>query len=535
MIKSMEDVTIGNLFEKNLKLFPDKTIQVFDGGKRQTYREMEERANRLANGLLDLGLKKGDHVAILAMNCPEYMEYQLATAKIGIVSVLINNLMPSDRIAYMLDHSDSQAVIFEDQYAEAVGMARENASKLKHFIMIERGNKPDINGIDTYEDLIRRSSDKRPEIDVKIMDPNSLLYTTGTTGMPKGVLKSMAADMYHPLTGIIYYPNYDATHKLGLPAYNHLVSLLIGPQFHLGGQSFTLIPLISPATLVLTRKFEPEKFLKLIHEEKINSTWIQPAMLYEIKKLPAETLKKYDVSSLVAIICGSTTLKAQEKKDLLDFFSNATLGSNYASTEFATASYVSQEELDATRPDNLGVPSLAAEIMIADEEGNELPVNEVGHIWVRTPALPINCEYYKNEEATRQGFRNGWAIVGDTGWRDEKGYFYYYGRGDDIIKSGGEKVSPLPIEEIIQQNPKVNAAVVVGIPDDKWQEVVTAVVVPKKGEDITETEVIELCKEKVASYERPKKVYFVKELPLGTTGKVDRKSLKKMIQEHTIT
>lgn len=532
MLKCLEDVTIGNLFAKNLRLFPDKTIQVFEDGRRQTYRELEDRANRLANGLLDLGLNKGDHVAMLAMNCLEYMEVQLATAKIGIVSVLINNFMPEDRIAYMLDHSDSQAVIFESQYADAVNLARGKARQLRNFVMIERDNPQEIKGVGRYEDLIRQSSDKRPEVEVKITDPNSLLYTTGTTGVPKGVLKSMAADMYHPMNGMIYYPHYDATHKLGLPVYNHLVALLIPPQFHLGGQSFTLLPLIFPATIAIMKKFDPEKFLKIIHQEKVHTAWIQPAMLYEIKKLPEEILKKYDVSSMIVVNCGSTTLKAQEKKDLLAFFHNAALGSCYSSTEFALASYVSQEELEATRPDNLGVPAMCAEMMIADEEGNELPANEVGLIWVRTPGLPINCEYYKNEEATRKGFKDGWAIVGDTGWRDEKGYFYYYGRGDDIIKSGGEKVSPLPIEEVIQQHPKVNAAVVIGIPDEKWQEAVVAVVVPQAGENVTEKEIIQFCKGKVASYETPKKVCFLNELPLGTTGKVDRKSLRKMIQEN---
>ena len=216
---------------------------------------------------------------------------------------------------------------------------------------------------------------------------------------------------------------------------------------------------------------------------------------------------------------------------MLAFFHNATLGSCYASTEFAMASYVTQEELEVSRADNIGTPVFAAEMMIADENGRELPANTVGNIWVRTPSLPINCEYYKNPEATRKGFKDSWAIVGDTGWRDEKGFFYYYGRGDDIIKSGGEKVSPLPIEEIIQQHPKVNAAVVIGIPDDKWQEAVTAVVIPQKGENLTEQDIIQFCKGKVATYETPKKVYFLNELPLGSTGKVDRKGLRAMFQE----
>ena len=212
------------------------------------------------------------------------------------------------------------------------------------------------------------------------------------------------------------------------------------------------------------------------------------------------------------------------------FFHNATLGSNYASTEFGTASYISHEQLDEGRANNIGTPVVAAEMMIADENGKELPINKVGDIWVRTPGLPINCEYYKNPEATRQGFKDGWSIVGDTGWRDEKGCFYYNGRGDDIINSGGEKVSPLPIEEIIQQHPAVNAAVVVGIPDNKWQEAVTAVIVPKKKCKLDEQDIIQFCKGKLANYEIPKRVFFLEELPLGTTGKIDRKTLKRMLQ-----
>jgi len=307
MLNSLENVTIGNLFKKNLKLFPEKTIQVYEDGRRQTYRELENRANRLANGLLNLGLRKGDHVAMLAMNCLEYMEYQLATAKIGLVSVLINNLTPKDRIAYMLDHSDSKAVIFESQYIDAISLAREKACQLKHFIMIDRENLTGAKGMAIYEDMIRQASETPPTIEVKITDPNSLLYTTGTTGLPKGVLKNMGADMYHPINVMIYYPHYDAAHKLGLPPFSDLVILLIPPQFHQGGQSFTFLPLIFPATLVIMKKFDPEKFLKIIQEEKVNTTWIQPAMLYEVKKLPENIIKKYDVSSVITVICGSTT------------------------------------------------------------------------------------------------------------------------------------------------------------------------------------------------------------------------------------
>ncbi|MCK9274258.1 MAG: acyl--CoA ligase [Syntrophales bacterium] len=527
---SLEKMTIGNLFKRNLRLFPEKTIQVLEDGKRQTYREIDERTNRLANGLLSLGLRKGDHVAIMAMNCLEYMEYQLATAKIGIVSVLINHLAPKDRILYMLENSDSKAIIFESRYLNSLLAYRENLLKLKNYIIIRREQETkNIKDLIDYEYLIEKSPDTEINADVNIYDPNSIIFTTGTTGHPKAVRKSMAADLYHSIGSVIYYPNYDATFKLGLPAYTHLVSLLVPPQFHLGGQAVTLRPLILPGTIVLMSTFDPENFLRLIDREKINTSWVQPAMLYKIKNLPDEIITKYDRSSLITIICGSTSLKEKERKALESFFFNARLGSCYAATEFGIVSYVTSEELTATRPENLGLPVFSADIKIAGKDGAELPRNEIGEIWVRSPALPINCEYYKDEESTEKGFKDGWAIVGDMGWQDEKGYIYYYGRSDDIIMTGGEKVSPLSIEEVIQQNQKVDTVVVIGMPDEKWQEAVTAAVIPIKGTNLSQQEIMDFCRGKVANYEIPKKVYIVNELPIGPTGKLDRKALKKIL------
>jgi len=530
---TLNDTTLGSLFEKHARLFPDKTVQIFEDGRRQSYRELDEMANKLANGLLALGLRKGDHVAMLAMNCMEHMEYQLATAKIGIVSVLVNCYMPQERIIYMINFGDSKAILFESQYLETVRLAASRDSQLKHLIMMDRHNLGKAEGTIAYADLINQSSSARPMVDVKINDPNTLLFTTGTTGKPKAVLKSMAGDMYHAFMNCIHSTRYDAVSKLGLPAYSHLVVLLMPPQFHLGGQSYTIFPLIFPATMVVMRTFDPEKFLRLIDQEKVNSSWIQPAMLYQIKKLPEATIKKYDVSSLVSIGCGSTTLKDQERIDLCTFFHNSRLSSCYAATEFAFVTSVSQEELAATRPDNLGIPIFCADLRIMDDQGRELPPGQIGHIWVKSPALPIDCRYYKDEEATRKGFKDGYSIVGDMGWRDEKGYFYYYGRADDIIMSGGEKISPLPIEGVIVQHPKVNSAAVVGVPDDRWQEAVAAVIVPMKGESLTAEEIVKFCKGKVAAYEVPKKVFIFDELPLGTTGKVNKVRLKEILKERT--
>lgn len=526
-LSTVKNLSLGNLFEKNVHRFPDKVVQVFEDGTKQTYGELNERANRLANGLLGLGLKKGDHVAWVCNNCMEFMEFHVATTKVGMVSVMVNNFMPKERIAFMLKHSDSKAVFYESQYQEVIDFSRKDAPDLKQFICIDRG-QPVSSDCLRYEEIIAQSPDNAPDVIVNPEDPNSMLFTTGTTGNPKAVLKNQIADILYAIN-IFYNPYRDLTHKFDLPAYAHFRILLIPPQFHLGGYSISTIPLVFPGTLVVVRGYDAEKMLKLIDREKVHTTWVQPAMLYEIQRLPREVLDKYDVSSVIGCLCGGSALKEQEALDMRAFFHNAEVCSTYAATEIGWISIVNSHELAKTKPNCLGLPCAFGDWYIGDEEGRELPVGEIGLIWVSTPSMPVNFEYYKDPEATSKTFKNGWVAVGDLGYQDEEGNIYYCGRADDVIKSGGEKVSPLTIEEVLQQHPKVNSVAVVGIPDAKWQELVAAAVVLQKGETCTPEELIDYCRGKVANYEVPKKVVLLDALPLGTTGKVDRKQTRELL------
>jgi acyl-CoA synthetase (AMP-forming)/AMP-acid ligase II len=279
-------------------------------------------------------------------------------------------------------------------------------------------------------------------------------------------------------------------------------------------------------SMVVMRKFDPEKFLWLIDQEKVNGVWIQPAMLYRIKQLSEGSLAKYDRSSVVSVIGGGGPIKLAEMEDMLKFFPKATFVSNYGSTETGSIAIVSGDELRRTNEKNLGRPSLGAELKIGDEEGNTLAKGQEGRIWITCPGLPINCEYYKNPEKTRESFKDGWVFLGDMGYQDDQGYTYYTGREIDFIKSGGEKISPLSIQSVLLTMKGILAAEVIGVPDIQWGEAVKVIVIREKGFPIEAKEVIAYCKGKLAKYEVPKSVEFVETFPVGPTGKVLRNELK---------
>ncbi len=526
MFANYNDLTVGNFFDNQLRKRSNEIIQIFEDGQRQTYAQLNERANRLANGILRLGLKKGDFVAFYAMNCMEYMEFELASARIGVVGVLMNCFLPKERIAAALEITGAKGLIYEDQYQDIIEFCKGKVEMPGCLVMINRGQGEPDDGVIDYKDLIQNSSGQKPDVKVLASDPYMMLFTTGTTGEPKGVLKSMAGLYFHVLSNNYYGDYSSATQKMGSPPYCKIRHLVVPPLFHIGPRVYPMYCFMMDRSMVVMRKFDPEKFLWLIDREKVNGIWIQPAMFYRIKQLPEESLSKYDLSSVVSVIGGGGPIKLVEMEDMLKFFPNATFFSNYGSTETGSTSVVSGDELRRTNEKNLGRPSLGADLKIEDENGNELAQGQEGRIWITCPGLPINCEYYKNPEKTRESFKDGWVFLGDLGYQDEQGYTYYTGREIDFIKSGGEKISPLSIQSALLSMKGILAAEVIGVPDLQWGEAVKAIVIREKGFHVDDQEVITYCKSKLAKYEVPKSVEFVDTFPVGPTGKVLRNELK---------
>jgi acyl-CoA synthetase (AMP-forming)/AMP-acid ligase II len=476
--------------------------------------------------MLRLGLKKGDFVALYAMNCLEYMEFLLATARIGVVGVQMNCFLPKERIAATLEITGAKAIIYEDQYQEIIEFCKGKVEMPGHYIMINRGKGEPGAGVLDYNELIHNAPAHKPDVKVFASDPYMMLFTTGTTGEPKGVLKSMGSIYFHVLSNNFFGDYSTAAQRMNSPPYCNIRHLVVPPLFHIGPQVYPMYCFMMPRSMVVMRKFEPEKFLRLIDREQVNGVWIQPAMLYRIKQLSKETLAKYDRSSVVSVISGGGPIKLVEMEDMLKFFPNATFSSNYGSTETGSTAVVSGNELRRTNERNLGRPSLGADLKIGDEDGKELPKGQEGRIWITCPGLPINCEYYKNPAKTKESFKDGWVSLGDLGYQDDQGYTYYTGREIDFIKSGGEKISPLSIQSTLLSMKGIMAAEVIGVPDVQWGEAIKAIVIREKDTHIDAKEIINYCKGKLAKYEVPKSVEFVDDFPVGPTGKVLRKELK---------
>lgn len=531
MFANYNDLTVGNFFDNQLRKRPNDVIQIFEDGQRQTYAQLNNRANRLANGLLRLGIKKGDFVALYAMNCLEYTELELACARIGSVIVLMNCYLPKEKIVDVLKITEIKTLVYEDQYNDIIEFSKTKVKMPDHLIVIKRDKFEQGKGVIDYNDLIQSSPDRKPHVKVLASDPYMMLFTTGTTGEPKGVLKSMAGIYFHALSNNFYSDYTTAAQRMNAAPYSKIRHMIVPPLFHIGPRVYPLYCFMMDRSMVIMRKFEPEKFLWLIDHEKINGVWIQPAMMFRIKQLSEKSLTKYDCSSVVSVIGGGGAIKLVEMEEMLKFFPNATFASNYGCTEAGSTAIVSGDELRRTNEKNLGRPSLCADLKIGDEEGNELPKGQEGRIWITCPGLPINCEYYRNPEKTRESFKDGWVFVGDLGYQDDQGYTYYTGREIDFIKSGGEKISPLSIQSVLLTMSEIAAAEVIGVPDVQWGEAVKAIVILKKNSSITAKEVIAYCRGKLAKYEVPKSVEFVDNFPVGPTGKVLRKELKEIYSE----
>lgn len=502
---------------------PDRTAVIFEG-KSYTYSQINERSNRLANALMNLGIKKGDKIAFFQTNCPQYIESYYATAKLGGIFVPLNFRVKADELIYFLNHSESNTIFVGDRYIELVNSVRPQVSGVKNFIAIESPQE----GMLYYEDLIASSSPEEVFAEIDDNDTTVLLYTAGTTGRPKGVPLS------HNAFSNFVLQNVD-------PADPEVIekNLLCVPLYHVAGFQAMLASIYGGRTLIMVRQFDAEEWLKIVQEEKVQRSLLVPTMLKRIIDHP--NFSQYDLSSLKVITYGAASMPFEVIKkatELLPFvkFINAFGQTETASTvcmlspEDHILTGIS-EELRQKRllrlASSIGRPLPDVEMRVVDEQGRELPPGQVGEIVIRGPR--VMSGYWKDPEKTALALSpDGWLHTGDMGWRDEEGYFYLSGRGDDMIIRGGENISPEEVEQVLQSHPKVEEAAVIGVPDPEWGQQPRAIVVLKEGEEATAEEIMEYCRQRLASFKRPRSVIFVDSLPRNPLGKVIRKALREL-------
>jgi fatty-acyl-CoA synthase len=506
---------LGEIIARNARKFPEKEA-VIHGDTRLTYRQFNGRINRLAHALMDIGIKKGEHVAILSFNSNQYLESYFALAKMGAVAVPLNFRLHAEELKYIINNSDSVALIVGAPFVPTVRNLQPDLPQVREYIAV---SAEPVEGMRHFESLVEGYADHEPLVLVEEEDPAFIMYTAGTTGRPKGAVLSHKSEV---VMWTVVGAELASEPEVG--GLDELRALVAPPIFHLAAFGCCQGYLMAGATLIMTTQvFDPSEILRLIQDERCESLLLIPAMANFLLQSP--DIGKYDKSSLKIWTSGAAILPTQLRKDFARHFPNVKIFDIFGQTEMCPVVCILRPS-DAPRKEaSVGKAIACVEVRVVDDAEHDVPVGSVGEAIYLAPTM-MN-EYYKNPEATAEAFRGGWFHSGDMVRQDEEGFFYVVGRKQDMIVSGGENIYPAEIEDTLQSHPKILEAAVIGVFDEEWGESVKAIVVRKPGETLTEEEVIEYCKEHLASYKKPKSVDFVDALPRSSTMKV----LKTVLRE----
>ncbi len=507
-------LTLSDAVATHARLSPGK-LAARDSRRRLNFAEWSERASRLANGLLGLGLAKGDRVALLAYNCVEWMEMYAALARAGLVAVPINFRLTPPEIAYIAQHSEARAVIAQDELADRVDAIRGELS-LDPACYVAFGDAVPA-GWTAYEALIAGAAATPPAVEVKPQDMSALMYTSGTTGRPKGAVRSHEGSTLIALATAL---------EMGFSSRD--TALLVMPMCHANSLYFSHTFVHLGATCVIDdrKSFDPEALLATLARDSVTFTSLVPTHFIMMLGLPEATQAKYDVSAVEKLMISSAPARRDTKLAIMEFFRNSQLYELYGSTEAGWVTLLRPHE----QFDHLG--SVGREwagsgaIRLLDADGREVPDGEVGELFSRSPYAFDG--YWKNPEKTAEAFRGDWCSVGDMARRDEKGYIHLVDRKSNMIISGGENVYPSEVEAVIGAHPKVKDVAVVGLPHEKWGEAVHAIVVLHAGQQADEAELQDWCRGRMAGFKRPQSFRFVQDdgMPRTATGKILHRVLR---------
>src|SRR5574341_764038 len=512
----MNNITVGDLYDRCVMSYRDEVAIRYEG-RTYTYREMGEKACRLANAFYDLGLRHGDKVAFLMANCAEYIFAEYALAKLGIARVPLAVLLGSEDHLYMMNHSEAAALIYHEKLAARVKEMIPHLQTVKQFICVSDDPTKVPDGHVHLQALISNSPPQFPQVEVNETDLCGLYYTGGTTGRPKGVMRSHRAWVNSVLLEML---------ELGIS--REEVFAYMTPLTHAGG--VLLLPvLLQKGTCLILDHFNPKLFLEQTEQHKVTASFFVPTMIYVLLDYP--DLKKYDTRSLRNIIYGAAAIAPERLKQAV-----TTLGpiftQLYGQTEapMMICALPRQEHVIADPEkekrifSSCGRPTLSTQVRLVDAEGHDVPPGEVGEIITRS--INVMDGYYKNPEVTAKTLRDGWLHTSDLARQDSEGFIYIVDRSKDMIITGGFNVYPREVEDALFEHPAVKGAAVIGVPDEKWGEAVKAIVVLHAGQSAGEKELIELVKARKGSVMAPKSIEFWDAIPLTNLGKVDKKKMR---------
>lgn len=500
-------MVMGNMIDRNARLFPQKEAFVHNE-QRITFREFRDRVNKLINSLLSHGVAKGERVAVLSTNSIPYFELYGAADKGGFILVPLNFRLAARELLHLIQDSEAATLFVEHKYVPTIESIKDQLTGVKRFICID-GEVP---GMLNYEALLEKASAGEPVVTVHEDDPVYIVYTSGTTGIPRGAVLTHR--------GQCQTANALAL-EMGLRIVDKTLDMM--PLYHTGGHAVAQAHFYRGCTNVITGGFNPQDAIRLVETEKITTMQVVPAMIVDMLNQP--DIERYDMSSLRMIFYASSPMPVSLLKRAIQRWGNIFFQC-YGLTEngpVATALAIEDHVVDG--PDQLtrrlascGLPSANCDTRVVKEDGRDAAPGEIGEIIIKSEQMMK--EYWKKPELTAHAMKNGWLHTGDLATVDESGYIYLVDRMKDMIVSGGENIYPREVEEVLYTHPAVLECAVIGIPDPKWVEAVHAVVVLKAESEAAAEEIIKYCKQHLAGYKAPKSIEFSDRLPRNPSGKV---------------
>jgi len=507
-----------NFLELGWAKHPDKTL-LLGMGRSLTYDQMRHRARSLAKSLYNLGVRSGDQVAIMSYNAPEVMELSNALVYLEVGLVMVGYRMTAPEIEFIVDNSDSKILIFLDDFADHIIPNKEKYSKILPNGFISFGETT-VDGATSYEGLFTDV----PDIDLDTFEPaeevgNAMIFTSGTTGMPKGaarstdfVTKDGVMDYLFATMGFFKFEA-NEIHLVCCPIYHSAPSYFANVTFILGG------------SMLYQPRFDAVQFLELVDKYKVTSTHLVPTMVSRLLEVPKEVTDKLDLSSLRTVICGAAPLFPEKKLAFLDRYGPC-LYEYYGATETGLNTAITPEEMQK-RPASVGKAFANNELIIYDENGQEAATGERGIFYMYNSIMMDG--YYKNKNATSEAYKGKYMTAGDVAIKDEEGYYFIVDRVKDMIIRGGVNIYPAEIEAVMSTMPAIKDVAVVGKLDDEFGESVAAFIVMDNSDIATVGEIQIFCAKQLANYKVPTDIIFLDEIPRTPTGKVLKRELRKRL------
>jgi len=502
------EINLGTLLEKSANKHKDKIALYFHHeAEGVTFEQLNKRANQFANALKNQGIQKGDHVAVMLANCPEFPYTWLALAKLGAVMIPLNNGYQAKDLEYILTNSDASALVIQDTFTSRFREAKGNTPNIKKIFIV--GETQDDLG-KVLSELAVSESDMLSASDINVSkdDLMNIQYTSGTTGLPKGCM--LTHEYWMLLGGSVAELMNEKD-----------VFLCVTPFYYMDPQWELIMCLTAGCTMVITRKYSASRYMKWINQYNITVSWATMAA-WTLKQPQSEYDKNHKLRFLFV---GAFPPKLQ--KEFENRFS-VKIREAFGMTEIGPGMFVPLEDDHMTGSGSVGKPLGIRKVKIVDQTGSEVPQGETGELWITGPGMLLG--YYKNPEATSRIFEGKWFKTGDLFKQDENGYYYIVGRIKDMIRRSGENISAKEVENILTSHPQIKSAAVIAVPDESRGEEVKAYIIPadkETPETIPPRSIIEYCSKRIARFKLPRYIEYKDTFPSTATGKVQKHLLIK--------